>query len=191
MIIAGMTACGKTHYLLKMLEEEYKNHFDNIFIVCPTFEDNKTYQDWNYLKDPDVFAIACDHDKVEDALQEIVKFSKNTNSLVILDDCAAWQSVKNRTSELVKLAFHGRHIGLSTIVITQQLSSIAKPYRMNISKLVIFYSARKDDRKDVFENHLSVDKNEKQKILEALKNKKYARLEILTIHPYTHKVVVP
>ena len=41
MIIAGMTACGKTHYLLKMLEEKYKNHFEYIFIVCPTFEDNK------------------------------------------------------------------------------------------------------------------------------------------------------
>ena len=191
MIIAGMTACGKTHYLLKMLEEEYKNHFEYIFIVCPTFEDNKTYQDWKYLKDPDVFAIACDHDKVEDAVREIVKFAKNTNSLVILDDCAASQSVKNKTSELVKLAFHGRHIGLSTIVITQQLTSIAKPYRMNISTLVIFYSARKDDRRDVFENHLSVDEYEEQKSLEALKNKKHARLEILTMHPHTHKLVVP
>ena len=155
--------------------------------MCPTFKDNKRYQNWEYLEDPDVFAIACDHDKVEDTLREIVKFAKNTSSLVILDDCAASQSVKNRTSELVKL----RHIGLSTIVITQQLTSIAKPYRMNISKLVIFYSARKDDRRDVFENHLSVDKYEEQKILEALKNKKYKRLEILTVHPYMHKVVVP
>ena len=192
MIIAGMTACGKTHYhLLKMFEKEYVNHFEHIFIVCPTFEDNKTYLNWEYLEDPNVFAIVCDHDKVEDALREIVKFAKNTNSLVILDDYAASQAVKNRTSELVKLAFHGRHIGLSTIVITQQLTSIAKPYRMNISKLVIFYSACKNDRRDVFENHLSVDKYEEQKILEALKNKKYARLEILTVHPYTHKVVVP
>ena len=76
MIIAGMTVCGKTHYFLKMVEEEYKNHFEYIFIVCPTFEDNKTYQDWKYLEDPDVFAIPCDHDKVEDALQKIVKFAK-------------------------------------------------------------------------------------------------------------------
>ena len=53
MIIAGMTACEKTHYLLKMLEEEYKNHFDYIFIVCPTFEDNETYQNWEYLEDRD------------------------------------------------------------------------------------------------------------------------------------------
>ena len=42
MIITGMTAYGKTHYLLKMLEEDYKEHFDYIFIVCPTFENNKT-----------------------------------------------------------------------------------------------------------------------------------------------------
>ena len=96
----------------------------------PNVRRQQNLQDWKYLKDPDVFAIACDHDKVENTLQEIVKFAKNTNSLVILDDCAASQSVKNRTSELVKLAFHGRHIGLSTIVITQQLTSIAKPYRM-------------------------------------------------------------
>ena len=117
MIITGMTACGKTHYLLKMLEEDYKGHFDYIFIVCPTFEDNKTYQNWKYLADSDVFPIACEHDEVENKLQTIVKLAKNTNSLIILDDCASSRSVKNRTSELVKLAFHGRHIGLSTIVI--------------------------------------------------------------------------
>ena len=54
MIIVGMTACGKTHYLLNMLEKEHKNHYDYIFTVCPTLEDNKTYQQWKYLPDPDV-----------------------------------------------------------------------------------------------------------------------------------------
>ena len=175
----------------KMLEKEYKNHFQYIFIVCPTFEDNKTYQNWEYLEDPDVFAIACDHDKVEGVLRDIVKFAKNTNTLVILDDCVASNDVKNRTSELVKLAFSGRHIGLSTIVITQQLTSIAKPYRMSISKLVTVYSSRKDDRRDMFENHLVVSQVRETKNFRALKSKKYARLEILTVHPYTHKVVVP
>ena len=77
------------------------------------------------------------------------------------------------------------------IVITKQLTSIVKPYRMNISKLVTFYSSRKDNRRDMFENHLDVSKYGQQKILEALKSKKYARLEILPVHPYTHKVVVP
>ena len=77
MIIVGMTACGKTHYLLDMLEQEYKGHFDYILIVCPT------------LGDRDVFELACAHDEVEKILQDIVHFAKNTNSLIVLDDCAA------------------------------------------------------------------------------------------------------
>ena len=116
MLIVGMTACGKTHYLLKMLEEDFKGYFDCVFILCPTFAENKTYQSWKYLKDPDVFAMPCDHDEVDNYLETIVKFAKGTNNLIILDDCASTRVMKNRTSKLVKLAFHGRHIGLSTIV---------------------------------------------------------------------------
>ena len=186
-----MTACGKTHYFLKMLEENLKGHFDFIYIVCPTLRENETYKNWKFLKDPDVFAVPCKHDDVEDFLKMIVDHAKDTKRLIILDDCASTQTVKNRTGELVKLAFHGRHIGISTIVITQQLTSIAKDYRDNISKIAFFYCARKDDRKNIFENYLHVDKEEEKKILEELKSKKYARLEILTVHPYTHKVVVP
>ena len=156
-----------------------------------TFLKNKTYQEWKYLEDPDVFAVPCDHDYVETALETIVGFAKGTNCLIVLDDCASSQTVKNRTSGLVKLAFHGRHIGLSTIVVTQQLTSIAKPYRVDVSKGVFFYTARKDDRRDIFENYLCVDRQEEKKIMETLKKEKYTRLEILTVHPYTHKVVVP
>ena len=191
MIIVGMTACGKTHYLLDMLEKEYKNHYDYIFIVCPTLEDNKTYQQWKYLTDPDVYELPVTHDNVENILREITHFAKNTNSLIILDDCASSKDVKNRTSELVKLGFPGRHIGLSTIVVTQHLTSIAKPYRMNISKLVTFYSACKDDMKYIFNNYLNIEKDEEKGIIDTLKNNDYARLEILTTRPYTHQVIIP
>ena len=164
MLIVGMTACGKTHYLLKTLEEDFRGYCDYVFIVCPTLLQNSTYQNWKYLREePDVFLMPCDHDEVDSYLKTMVKFAKETNILIILDDCASSQVVKNRTSELVKLAFHGRHIGLSTIVITQQLTSIAKPYRMNVSKIIVFYSVRKDDRRDVFENYLCVEKEEGEK----------------------------
>ena len=117
------------------------------------------------LNDPHVFELPCAHDDVERTTHEIVNFAKNTNSLIILDDCAASKDVRNRTSELMKLGFHGRHIGLRTIVITQQLTSIAKPYRMNISKLVTFYNACSDDTKYIFNNYLSIEKDEEKKLL--------------------------
>ena len=191
MIIVGMTACGKTHYLLEMLEKEYKNHFDYIFIVCPTLEDNKTYQQWKYLADPDVYALHVEHDNVENILRETTRFAKNTNSLIILDDCASSNDVKNRTSELVKLGMSGRHFGLSTIVITQQLTPIAKPYRLQISKLVTFYNACKDDMKYIFNNYFNIEKDKEKRIIDTLKKNDYARLEILTTRPYTHQIIIP
>ena len=125
-IILGMTSCGKTFYLLQLLETDYKNHFEKIFLICPTFVHNKTYQEWKYVNDEDFIVIPCDQDDVEYHLRQVTHFAEGTNSLIILDDCACSQAIKNRTSELVKLGFSARHYGLSTIVITQQLTSIAK-----------------------------------------------------------------
>ena len=75
---------------------------------------------------------------------------ERTNSLIILDDCAASRDVKKRTEELVNLVFSARHRGLSVSVITQQLISIAKPSRENISVLVLFYTPSQKDTKEIF-----------------------------------------
>ena len=39
----GVTACGKTEFLLQQLKTVYKNHFEFIVILCPTILDTKTY----------------------------------------------------------------------------------------------------------------------------------------------------
>ena len=38
-----ITVCGKTEFLLQLLETIYKSHFEFIVILCPTILDNKTY----------------------------------------------------------------------------------------------------------------------------------------------------
>ena len=42
MLISGITNCGKTHYVLDLLEKHCKNKFDYIVIYCPTFLVNNT-----------------------------------------------------------------------------------------------------------------------------------------------------
>lgn len=43
-IITGATGCGKTHYVLELLTNgAYKNQFDVVIVLCPTFLDNKTW----------------------------------------------------------------------------------------------------------------------------------------------------
>ena len=143
LLIVGMTGCGKTHYLLKLIETEYKKHFENIFFICPTFVNNKTYQKWKYLNDEYVFAIPCDHDEIERYLREVKRYVEKTNSLIVLGDCASSQAVKNRTSEIVRLGFSARHDDISTIVLTQQMTSIAKGYRDKVSGVVSFYNSNR------------------------------------------------
>ena len=136
-------------------------------------------QEWKHKDDKKFFPIHCDQDTVESFLKYITDKFSGTNSLIILDDCAASQSVKNRTSEVVRLAF-------STIVITQQLTSITKPYRDNTSKMVTFYNPTKGDMKTFIEESLDVTKEEEREIIDKLKNNKYARLEVLRRFPYIH-----
>ena len=38
------TGVGKMHLALNLLENEYRNHFDLIVILCPTLEHNEMYK---------------------------------------------------------------------------------------------------------------------------------------------------
>ena len=42
-------ACGKTEFLLQLLETKYKNRFEFIVILCPTILDNKTDLSGNWI----------------------------------------------------------------------------------------------------------------------------------------------
>jgi hypothetical protein len=48
-----------------MLGEEYKGVFESIFLICPTFIWNKTYQNWRYLDGENFFALPCEQDDTE------------------------------------------------------------------------------------------------------------------------------
>ena len=51
-MLVGTTNVGKTEYLLKSLETEYKNHFKFIVIMCPTvLDNNKTYLSRKWIFD--------------------------------------------------------------------------------------------------------------------------------------------
>ena len=108
-----------------------------------------------------------------------------TNTLFILDDCAASKDVKGRTSQLVNLGFSARHDGISVWVLTQQITSIAKPYRDNIAAIVLFYTPSSKTTKAIFEDYASKLTHEEYKELIAkLKGRKFSHLVFALRHPY-------
>ena len=50
-----LTGCGKTHFVLDLIETEYNKRFDYIIIICPTFWWNETYHSKNWIKNEDKF----------------------------------------------------------------------------------------------------------------------------------------
>jgi hypothetical protein len=97
MIIVGMTACGKTHYVVQELKTTFFHQFENIFLICPTYHWNRTY-DQDFIHDvKSFFLIPCRQDDVEKYLKFVAYFTKGKESLIILDDCVSTKSVKDRT----------------------------------------------------------------------------------------------
>ena len=89
---------GKTEYLLRILETEYKSHFEFIVIMCPTIlNNNKTYLSGKWIFDDTNVFIVCD---VEGELNKWIKLFRNTlkfhQTLFIFDDCSAESEIKKR-----------------------------------------------------------------------------------------------
>ena len=185
MIITGPTNCGKTEYIMRLLTGPYLRKFEYVVFICPTFLNNKTYDKRFIYKDDDVIVFDPDIDQIDATLQLVHKQYKNTNTLIVLDDCASSRDMKQRSDELVRLGFSARHDGLSVWVLTQQYTSIAKPFRENIGMLVLFYTPNKTDMDTIVREYgMELDKSKVSSLIKRLKEKPFSNLIFRLRHPY-------
>ena len=105
-MFVGVTACGKTEFLLRLFETIYKNHFEFIVILCPTILDNKTYLSRKWIFDDKNVFIVCD---VEGKLNEWIRLFKGTlkghQTLLIIDDCSAEGEINKKTRCSIRISF--------------------------------------------------------------------------------------
>ena len=145
-IICGKTRSGKTYQILNIIEKYYYNCFDHIFIICPTFADNKTYQERSWLKNK---VMVYNGDILVETLDMLIKEHSHRGfkdragrlagkrSLIIIDDCSADKDLNKHRTALSKIAFSGRHSNLTTWFISQRYVSVPKDFRDNIDWLLI------------------------------------------------------
>ena len=174
-LITGYSGSGKTYFLLQLLEREFKGYFEHLYVICPTFWRNKTYLGWKYLKDPCVYPIDCLSSEFEEFLAAVRDESKDSNTLILVDDCAASREIKKQSCELTELAFGGRHEQLSVIVLTQQLTSVSKAVREQLSWVVCFSPVDDHDAKVLADKYLArLGEEKKEEVLQFLDKEKYA-----------------
>ena len=61
-LFVAPTRIRKTHLALNLLENEYRNHFNFIVIICPTLAPNEMYKSRGWIwNDLDVIPIELDN----------------------------------------------------------------------------------------------------------------------------------
>ena len=86
----GVMACGKTEFLLKLLETVYKNHFEFIVILCLTILHNKRYLSRKWIfDDKNVFIVCGVEGKLNGWIRLFKSALKGHQTLLIIDDCSA------------------------------------------------------------------------------------------------------
>ena len=119
---------------------------------------------------------------LEFAITQFIKIWKNI--LFLIDDCANLNDTKRKSTDLTKLAFSGRHMGISTWLITQKHNAVVKDYRDNIRMLVLYDN--KDDKSmiNAFDENNIVNKAERDDIIHKLRESKHSKLVLKLEYPY-------
>ena len=88
--------------------------------------------------------------------------------------------------------FSGRHAGLSVWVLTQQLTSIAKPFRDNVACVVAFHNPSQIGMKSLFEEFGGdLDSQTRKNLTKNLKSENYSALCFSLRNPYHCYLRIP
>ena len=198
-IICGQTGCGKTEFVLDLLEGRYRGAFSHIVILCPTIQWNKAYKNREWIGDvrkPKTKTIIIVNPLIngEEKLQELLRmfFNKYAGSttLYIIDDCSATKELIKKKDMLSELAFSGRHAEQSVWVISQRYNSVLKDLREQTKWLCMLYTKDRDSFENCLrENDVIPTLEERQRIKEELKKKKHCKLILKTDQPTDYWVV--
>ena len=92
-LFVAPTGVGKTHLALNLLENDHRNHFDFIVIMCPTLANNETYKSRGWVwNDPDVIPIELDNN--------LYYLIEKISSLFLIDDIIADEALNKHHQPL-------------------------------------------------------------------------------------------
>ena len=188
-IICGMTGCGKTVFILDLLEGPYHGMFQHIVILCPTIKYNKAYQERSWVwGDPEVY-ILDPGERLQDCLRALYHVFQGESTLYIIDDCSASKALTKKKDMLSELAFSGRHARQSVWVLTQKFNSVLKDLREQTRWVALFHCKDRDSYEDCLRENDIVPSDHRSVVRQKLSQTKHAKLLLKTDQPAAYKVL--
>ena len=128
-LFVAPTGVGKTHLALNLLENEYKNHFNFIIIICPTLEHNKTYKSRGWVwTDPDVILLEPGN-QLYYLIHRISNLLTESKTLFLINDIIADEALNKHHQPLLELAISGHHRQHSLWLLTQSYTAVPNNIR--------------------------------------------------------------
>ena len=189
-IICGATGCGKTVFVLDLLEEHYRGVFRHIVILCPTVRHNKTYRSRAWLwTDPEVY-ILDPGERLHDYLRAFYTMFAGEPTLYLIDDCSASKALTKKKDMLSELAFSGRHAQQSVWVLSQRYNAVLKDLRDQTKWTAMFHCKDRDSFEEALrENDVIPDREERQAVRRLLAETKHSKLLLKTDQPAAYRVL--
>ena len=188
-LFVAPTGVGKTHLALDLLENEYRNHFDFIVIICPTLEHNETYKSRGWVwNDPDVIPIEPDNNLYY-LIEKYSKLLAGSKTLFLIDDIIADEALDKRHQPLLGLAILGRHGGHSLWLLTQSYTATPNNIRRQAKMLYVWYPKNRKDLNIIHEeNDVIETRKELANVNKKLKRGKHTCLIMRMEHPRAFEI---
>ena len=154
-IVHSSNCSRKTHLALSLLENEYRNHFDFIVIICPILRYNSTYESRGWVwNDPDVIPIEPENNLYY-LIEEISNLLAGSVTLFLIDDIIADEALDNCCQLLLGLAISRRHRAHSLWLLTQSYTAIPNNIRRQAKMLYVWYPKNRTDFNILFKKRMT------------------------------------
>ena len=188
-LFVAPTGVGKTHLALNLLENEYRNHFDFIVIICPTLAHNETYRSRGWVwNDPDVILIELGNNFYY-LIETINNLLTGSKTLFLIDDIIADEALYKCCQPLLGLAISGCHRQHSLWLLTQSYTAIPNNIRRQAKMLYIWYPKNRTDLNIIHkENDVIEMQEELARVKAQLKQGKHTCLIMRMEHTKAYQV---
>ncbi|GFR75267.1 hypothetical protein ElyMa_002183300 [Elysia marginata] len=189
-IICGQTGCGKTVFILDLLEGPYRGVFRHIVILCPTIQYNAAYQEREWIwSDPEVY-VFDPGERLHECIRGFFRPFRGEPTLYIIGDCSASKEMTKKKDALSELAFSGRHAQQSVWVLTQKYNSVLKDLREQTQWVALFHCKDRDSFEErLRENDEVPTKEERAAVRQKLAATKHAKLLLKTTQPAAYHLL--
>ena len=173
---------------MSLLENEYRNHFDFIVIICPTLRYNSTYKSQGWVwNDPDVIPIEPGN-QLYYLIEKISNLLAGSVTLFLIDDITTNEALNKHRQPLLELAILGRHRGHSLWLLTQSYTAVPNNIRRQAKMLYVWYPKNRTDLNTIHEEKDIIGPEELARVNAELKLSKHTCLIMRMEHPRAYTI---